>query len=934
MHPAGLTGWVAMLAVLPLCGGSHRLPTWVVPTQYTLDILVRVDQPYQPFEGAVSIQMQVEKPVKRFQLNSLGLEVKIMGVKLTLKSPVRRVPIESVQFNEKAGQMTITAQVVLSANATYVLSVSFNSVLRKDNVGLFSSSYVDQNTTLTQWMAATYFEPIFARQAFPCFDNPMFRTPFTIRVGHPAQFRALSNMGALGITRHSKLKGYVWTSFASTPPIPTYMVAFSIFQFDVPGSITQQRPESPISIWARPDALAQTAYATQVAPQLFVFYEKLFGIKLYFSKIDLLAVPDADYWARESLGLWTFAESAILFDSQRSTLADQQGVARAVAISVVRQWFGHLVSVTRWQELWLKNAFALYFSTYGVDALTPEWEYKERYGLKLYFGVLETDSYTHTDVVAAPVSSESHIETAFLENGERKAAVLLSMLSHMVGEEAWNAGVKRYLTVNANQSASARDFWEVLQLQWDRDVRLGKGLNITRIMDSWLSYPGYPLLTVTRNYGQKSALVVQQRFHISPQAEQKKEDNKPQQPPCWWIPLTYTCGSCKDKGNSSVPRHWLTCPTSDGSSRPVPAMMRDVVDGPTDWLLLNIRHSSPLRVNYDLRNWELINKTLSSPETLRSIHRVDRAKLVDDILNLAWSGVMDYPTVFGMLGFLEHEDEYVVWDATVTNFERINNVAKRHHSYLIFKTFMRNLVKGQFDKEFGANRTINKEEKVSHRPVILQLACQYELPACLSLARREFAEISAAPWPREGGWMSIREQETVLCTAVRFGTDVDWDVVDGLYQRSNFTAEQESLLSALACSRNIYALERMLKSSFQSDGVRKSKRAFRAIVSNPLGYRIAIDYISENIQLVKNFCNNSTTSVVDLMKPLAENLIMESELQFLEKSLTGQLKDIAGIDEMMKLLLEQGSNNIHWLSSKYEPMLRAIRDISLWKYQS
>ncbi|KAH8324091.1 hypothetical protein KR074_002887 [Drosophila pseudoananassae] len=931
MHLVGLTGWVATLAVLPLCGGSHRLPTWVVPIRYSLDILVRIDQPYQPFEGAVFIQMRVEKPVKRFQLNSRGLEVKIKGVKLTLRSPVRKVPIESVQFNEKAGQMTITAQVALSVNATYVLSVSFNSVLRKDSIGLYSSFYVDQNTTLTQWMAATNFEPIFARQAFPCFDDPMFRTPFTIRVGHPAQFRALSNMEPLGTTRHFKLKGYVWTSFASTPPIPTYMVAFSIFQFDVPGSTTLERPDSPVSIWARADALARTAYATQVAPQLFAFYEKLFGIKpnMAFSKIDLLAVPDAAYWARESLGLWTFAESALLFDSQRSSLADQQGVARAVAISVVHQWFGHLASITRRQELWLKNAFALYFSAHGVDALTPEWEYKERYGLKLYFGVLETDSYIHTAVVA-------HTGTAFLENGERKAAVLLSMLSHMVGEEAWNAGVKHYLTVNANQSASARDFWEVLQLQWDRDVRLGKGLNITRIMNSWLSYPGYPLLTVTRSYGQNSALVAQQRFHISPQAEQGKKDNKPQQPipPCWWIPLTYTCGSCKDKDNSAVPRHWLTCPTSGSSSRPIPAMMHDVVAGPTDWLLLNTRHSSPLRVNYDLRNWELINKTLSSPETLRSIHRVDRAHLVDDILNFAWSGVLDYPMVFGMLGFLEHEDEYVVWDASVANFERINNVAKRHHSYLIFKTFMRNLVKRQFDKEFAENRTINKEEKVSHRPVILQLACQYELPACLSLARKEFAGISAAPWPRKGGWMSVREQETVLCTAVRFGTDMDWDVVDGLYQRSNFTAEQESLLSALACSRNIYALERMLKRSFQGVGVRKSKRAFRAIVSNPLGYRIAIDYISKNIQLVKNFCNNSTTNVVDLMKPLAENLIMESELQFLEKSLTEKLKDMAGIAEMTKLLLELGSSNIHWLSSKHDPMLRAIRDISHWKHQS
>ncbi|EDV34665.2 uncharacterized protein Dana_GF21433 [Drosophila ananassae] len=933
MHLAGLTVWLGILTGLLLCSVPHRLPKWVVPLKYRLNILVRVNQPYQPFEGSVAISMVVEKPVKSFQLNIQDLEIhRTKSLTLTMKGTVKsqKVPILYVELNEKSGRMTITVQTALVVNSTYVLKILFNSVLRRDNIGLYSSSYVDQNTTLTQWMAATQFEPIFARQAFPCFDDLMFRTPFSITVGHPAQFRALSNMPATKTTRHPKLKKFVWTSFAKTPPIPTYLVAFSIAKFDVPGSTSLERPDCPISTWTRPDALPQTNYATQTAPLLFAFYEELFGIQLYFSKIDLLALPDWAHWARESLGLWTFAEAAILYDSQRSSLADQQAVARAVAIAVVQQWFGNLVSITWWHELWLKNAFALYFSTFGVDTLTPEWEYKERFGLQLYFSVLETDSYIHTDVVATPVPNESHIWTAIHESGERKGAVLLSMLHHMVGEEAWNAGVRRYLTINANQSASAKDFWEVLQLLVDRDGRLGKGLNVTRIMDSWLSYPGYPLLTVTRSYGQKSALVEQKRFHISPH-----QPDREMSPVCWWIPLTHTCGSCNDF-NSSVPRHWLTCTLAGNTNRPIPVRMHDVVAGPTDWLLLNIRHSSPLRVNYDLRNWELLNQTLSNPETFRSIHRVNRAQLVDDILNFAWSGVMDYHMGFGVLGFLEHEDEYVVWDATVANFEKINNVAKRHHNYNIFKTFIRNLVRRQFDKELSENRTINKEEKMSHRPVILQLSCQYELPACLSLARREFARISATPSHRKDGWMSIREQETVFCTAVRFGTEADWGVVDGLYQRSIFAAEQESLLSALACSRNIYYLERSLKWTFQSVGVRKqnAKRVFRAIVSNPLGYRIATEYVSKNIQLIKNFCNNSTNKVVDLMMPLVENLVTESELTFLEKFLTDKLKDMVGIGTMIKLLLELGSNNIHWHRNKYEPMLSAIRDISNWKYQN
>lgn len=195
MHLAGLAVWVAILKGLAMGSVAHRLPMWVVPLKYRLNIMVRVNQPYQPFEGTVAISMRVEKPVKSFQLNVRDLEIhRTKSVTLTAKTKAQKVAITNIELLEKWDRMTITVQTALSVNVTYVLKVSFNSVLRRDNIGLYSSSYVDQDTTLTQWMAATQFEPIFARQAFPCFDDPMFRTPFTISVGHPAQFRALSNM--------------------------------------------------------------------------------------------------------------------------------------------------------------------------------------------------------------------------------------------------------------------------------------------------------------------------------------------------------------------------------------------------------------------------------------------------------------------------------------------------------------------------------------------------------------------------------------------------------------------------------------------------------------------------------------------------------------------------------------------------------------------
>jgi len=217
-------------------------------------------------------------------------------------------------------------------------------------------------------------------------------------------------------------------------------------------------------------------------------------------------------------------------------------------------------------------------------------------------------------------------------------------------------------------------------MQVDRNGRLGKGLNITRTMESWLRQPGYPLLKVTRNYKNHSALVRQDRFFISPQFKHRAAKN-----PCWWVPLTYTCPSCLQLDSSTASR-WLTCPIYPSRGIGVPTVLLEkVVSAPGEWLLLNVQHSAPFRVNYDLRNWQLLNKTLSDPKKFRLIHRVHRAQLVDDLFNLAWSGIMDYPMALGILGYLEHEDEYVVWAATLVNFERINNVAKRDHNYRVYK---------------------------------------------------------------------------------------------------------------------------------------------------------------------------------------------------------------------------------------------------------
>ncbi|XP_033168800.1 aminopeptidase N [Drosophila mauritiana] len=899
-----------------------RLPKWLVPLSYRVDIVTRINQPYQPFGGTVVIDLRSERSTKKIVLNSHDLAIgKRRAVTLSAKNG-NSVPVSSIEMDIKLSRLTVSLKRPLKVNVTYSMRVAFTSVLRSDHTGFYSSNYVDHNTTLTQWLAATQFEPNHAREAFPCFDDPIFRTPFKINLAHPYLYRALSNMPVQRTIRHASLKDYVWTQFVESHPMQTYLVAFVISKFDRPGFTSSERSDCPIRTWARPDALSQTEFANMVVAPLLSFYEDLFNSTYRQKKIDLVALPDFTFKSKENWGLPAFAEESLLYDSQRSSIDDQQGVARAVAMMVVNQWFGNLVSVAWWHEIWLKNVFALYLSRFGVHSLRPEWDYQERHALQLYLSVLDYDAHVNTDLVTASVPDESHIWAAYNEIGERKAAVLFEMLHRVMGEEAWLTALRRYLVVYANRTATSSDFWDLLQLQVDRNGRLGKGLNITGIMKCWLGQPGYPLVTVTRNYEDRTAIVSQQRFFITPQFR-----NRWARSPCWWVPLSYTCPSCQHSEIISFSR-WLTCPISKPSSKSNTVILGKLEAEPEDWILFNVQHTAPFRVNYDLRNWQLLNKTLADPNKFRLIHRVNRAQLVDDLFSLAWSGDIEYDMALGILGYLEHEDEFVVWAATEINFERINNVAKRNSNYLIFKTFMRLLLERQFKRVLSSDLT-SSSGNMTHRPVIIRLACEYELPACVSLARREFKKGT----PEKGGWMTIQERETVVCTAVKFGTEGDRDTVESMYKRSNFAAEKESLLTALACSRNVFALQRVLIWTFESSGVRKqnARRTFKAVVSNSMGYRLAKKYVSVNMQNIRNYCSNSTDKVVNLMTPLIECLSTPKELLYFSKFFKEILRDMNGSERLIKILLERGNDNIHWQRTKFRPMLQAIRDIILWR---
>ncbi|XP_030381815.1 aminopeptidase N-like [Scaptodrosophila lebanonensis] len=715
----------------------------------------------------------------------------------------------------------------------------------------------------------------------------------------------------------------VWTAFQESVAMPTYQIAFSLNKFESRIS-SDTNNSTTFRTWARKYALNQTEYAAEIAPQLLEFLEVFLETPYDLPKVDNLALPDFAYASSSNWGLNIFTEDAILFDEKRCTLLDKQSVAMNIAKELAHQWFGNLVSIEWWHDVWLKDAFAEYIAGFGLHMIEPSWYYMDRRTLENEFKVLELDAHVHTDPVATPVANDTEVWAAYDKNSVRKAIALLGMLHRLVGDEIIINTYRQYLQQFSHKTATQKDFWTVSQREADNAGRLPKGMAIAQLMESWTLQMGYPILNVTRDYKKRTARITQQRFFITPlQATDEGEVNATKTRfYCWWVPLSYTNASSKNF-DYTLPRSWLTCKNKNFA---MPVTITDA-GAPQDWLVLNLKLSALYRVNYDSRNWELIKATLDG-DNYQAIHKINRAQLVDDALNLAWSGTLTYHFSLGLIGFLKREEAYMVWAAAARSLDRVNNIVKNSPAYPVFKSFMRDLLGPKFDEIFVKPSAGNSLDTL-YRVIIFQQACHYELLACVNFARDEFAKLRRVPTLNAPDSVPADIQETLFCTAIRFGNEADWTWLKNNYMRSNVAAEQKLMLAALGCSRDTWSLEIMLKWTFAGKLVRKhaAQRTFRAVVKNPLGYHLAKKFLSENAFVIRNFCQNMTGRLVEVIKPLFEEVSTQEDLDYWTNFLRSHFKNMPGIERLKKLLLELGKDNMFWRRTKYNELLSAIRSL-------
>lgn len=474
---------------------SGRLPQVAEPVSY--DLTFEPDLQKYIFKGEEIINLRLTKPTRKLVINASELTIKKAAL-LGVSPGHNKEEAAQTRVNEAAEQATIIFSKLLTPG-NYRLSLSFSGILNDKLRGFYRSTYMDDSGA-KHVIAVTQMEPTDARRMFPCFDEPQYKANFNIRALIDPRLSAISNAAVKSIKTDPSAHRKV-VEFASSPKMSTYLVALVVGEFESTPPVTSGGV--PIRVWAVKGKAGLGNYAAQVAARLMPFYVSYFGVPYAGSKLDLIAIPDFEAGAMENLGAITFRQTNLLVDKEKGSTETLQSIASIVAHEMAHLWFGDLVTMKWWDDLWLNEAFATWMSVKAVDKIMPEWHVWDEFGLSRA-QALQTDALQSTRPIHFAVENPNQINEMFDEITYQKGASVLRMLERFVGESVFQQGVKHYITAHQFGNACTNDLWQA--------IGQAAHLPVPAFMHGWVYLPGYPLITVARSGDGNNINLSQSRF--------------------------------------------------------------------------------------------------------------------------------------------------------------------------------------------------------------------------------------------------------------------------------------------------------------------------------------------------------------------------------------------------------------------------------------
>uniref|UniRef100_A0A8D8UND7 Aminopeptidase n=1 Tax=Cacopsylla melanoneura TaxID=428564 RepID=A0A8D8UND7_9HEMI len=915
---------------------NYRLPRDLIPMHYDLTIFTDVKEPEFKFDGIVTIHLICIQKTRDLVLHMNNLTLAHDSITRLVKQGIANpseelIPVQPVSHKYDAENeiYSATFETPFITNQEYTVEIAFNGVLNEGLSGFYRSSYTNRATNDTEWLATTQFESIDARRAFPCFDEPAMKSTFTISMGHPKHLTSISNMPLERSMDIPSKPDWVLNVFQKSVPMSTYLVAFIISNF----TYRESKPSKDFNdvkfrTWARKEVIDQVDFAAESGPEFLNFFERYFNIRYPLPKQDMVAIPDFSAGAMENWGLITYRESSLLYDNVRSSIHNEYSIANTVAHELAHQWFGNLVTMKWWTDLWLNEGFATYMAAQALDdkynkpGSKHSWKLLDGEALSNILLIFPLDSLSSSHPVSVPIGNPSEISQIFDAISYRKGSFLIRMMNKFLSPKVFQQGVSKYLDKYSYGNAEQDDLWASLTEAGHRAKILPKDLTVKRIMDSWTLQTGYPVVDVVREYGTKKNTIKfnQKRFLALP--DLKRSDSSQ----CWWIPLTFT--SSNDKLTSSKPI-WLPC-DQQKSELSVhdqhDIVVNDQMDlnaglEDNDWLIINRDMNALIRVNYDDKNWDMIINQLISNHT--KIPTLNRVQVIMDVMEFSKLNILKYSKAFDLMSYIHKETEYLPWRSALNTLYSMDNLLKRTGpTYEYFQAYVRNLLATQFSTQPEIRSSLEGYEERLHKTQLYSAACHFNLPECVDRVQAEYKA-----WKQSKSLDSYVIPADMMyltyCGQIKTASLDEWSFLYKRYLTIDTPSEKINILRALGCSKDPSILNHFLSLAFDSPDrqVRTQDLAtvFASIAHNPEGYEVAKKYLYTNVDKIYDLYGPKNQQIVKYLSQISSQIVNEDELrefnEIKEKHYEKYLKQ-------SQILLQQAEEtpqiNLQWHRHNFE----------------
>jgi len=827
-----------------------RLPSHVKPEKYNL--VLKPDLEAFVFSGKETIHIILDKDIKELTLHSKDIKI---------------ITAEAIQGKDKQFSTRISYNIeaeTVSFKFTKTikkgkakLSIVFEGIINDHLRGFYRSRYSIDG--VTKHIATTQFEATDARRAFPCFDEPAHKAVFDVSLIVPGSHTAISNTLPTSVGEHEG--GYKVIEFASTPRMSTYLLAFIIGEFEFIEGYTKDNIQ--VRVFTTAGKKHQAKFALDVAIKSLEFYNDYFGVHYPLPVLDLIAIPDFESAAMENWGAVTFRETALLVDEEHTSFANKQWVAIVIAHELAHQWFGNLVTMEWWTDLWLNEGFASYMEYLTVDHIFPEWKVWDLYLTERYSIALRLDALKGSHPIEVPVHHPDEINEIFDMVSYAKGSAVIRMLADYLGADVFKKGLQYYMKKHSHGNTVTIDLWNAFEKV--------SGKKVKSIMNNWTSKTGYPVLSVTQK--NKKITINQERFYSSRVSRAQTKEKT-----LWQIPITYIDNKTTRK----------TLLANKSSNLPISSIGK-----------VNTGENTVARVKYDKNILDRITNEIE--QGTMSTH--DRLGIIRDMFALAEGGYIETTEALDLALKYKNETEYIVWSEISSGINKVAHIIHEENFKDAYYKYAQRIF-SPLANRMGWDKKIGED---SSHTFLRNLA----LSSAAFYGDKEIIKYAHALWKK--GNIPADLRSVVYGIVARGGGNTEWKKFETMYKNAKLDEERDRVGRALGGFKDKTLLAKTLTYAM-SKNVRMQDAPFMigTVWQNPNGRDLAWKFVQHNWDTISKRYGEGGHFLGRILAPLGGH-IKTKDAKDIEKFFKNH--DAPGATRTLEQSLEKIHSNVAWLKA-------------------